>query len=201
MWWVGATSIPLKDKTGVRIIAGVRKGAALASPKGMDTRPTPDKVRGALFNIIGADIEGAYLLDLFGGSGAIGLEALSRGASSVTIVDNATAELVKKNAEKLKLADGLKIIGKDVFSAIAKLAVRGAKFDFIFADPPWKAGLEEKIVEKASGVLASDGLLILEANAKTVVPESCGEPALSLVRVKKYGDAALNFYEFAQKVK
>ncbi|MBI5814570.1 MAG: 16S rRNA (guanine(966)-N(2))-methyltransferase RsmD [Nitrospinae bacterium] len=178
----------------MRIIAGRFKGAFLFSPRGMDVRPTPDKVRGAIFNIIGSDIEGAGFLDLFGGTGAVGLEALSRGAAQVTIVDNSTAELVRKNADKLKANTGITVRKQDAFSAMAAFAARGMKFDFIFADPPWQAGLEERIVDSAANILAPGGIFILEANKKTAVPIAGSGHSIQLAQTRKYGDAQLCFY-------
>jgi 16S rRNA (guanine(966)-N(2))-methyltransferase RsmD len=179
----------------MRIIAGRFRGHPLFSPVGRGARPTSDKARQALFNIIGPDIAGRSFLDLFAGTGAVGLEALSRGAAKVMAVESAQAELVIKNAAKLKAgpAEGHWLVRGDVFSTLDKIRAGGERFDYIFADPPWDAALEGRIVTLAAPLLAKDGLLILELNKRTTPPD--GAPhGLSLYDSRGYGEAMFYFY-------
>ena len=184
----------------MRIIVGSFKGAVLHSPKGADTRPTSDKVREALFDIIGRRIADASFLDLFWGTGAVGFEALSRGASQVTIVEAAQIDLIRKNAAKLKVetSDRFHVILGDALKAIHVMEKRNQMFDFIFADPPWSEGHETETVNSASGILNFDGTLILEAYYKTKPPEPASDqkPGLRLNDSRRYGDTALHFYVF-----
>lgn len=180
----------------MRIIGGLYGGRRLAGPKGDDVRPTPDRVREALFNIIGARVEGAAFLDLFGGTGAAALEAISRGAASATVVELKNIDLIAKNAAMLgvRTPDPLRAIRGDAFHAVETMAERGERFDVIFADPPWRAGLEERIVNEAAGLLAPGGLLVLEAFHKTPPPEPPG-PDVHVKDTRRYGDTSLIFYE------
>ncbi len=188
----------------MRIIGGDFKGTVLYGPgKGYGIRPTSDKVREALFGIIGSRIEGASFVDLYGGTGAVGFEAFSRGASYVTVVEAGRIDLIRKNAVKLKIpASGqLQVIKNDVFKALKVMKKRGEMFDFIFADPPWHEGHEAETIKNAAGILTADGTFILEAYYKTKPPEtpetvSGQKPGLRLRQSRRYGDTALHFYEF-----
>ncbi|MGK7344619.1 MAG: 16S rRNA (guanine(966)-N(2))-methyltransferase RsmD [Candidatus Nitrospinota bacterium M3_3B_026] len=180
----------------MRIIGGVYRGRRLAGPKGDDVRPTPDRVREALFNIIGARIEGAAFLDLFSGTGAAALEAISRGAARAAVVELKHIDLVRENAAKLGVStpDPLRGIRGDVFDAVETMAERGERFNIIFADPPWKAGLEERVVNEAARLLAPGGTLVLEAFHKTEAPKPAGAD-IAMTGTRRYGDTALIFYE------
>lgn len=185
----------------MRIIGGSFKGAVLYGPKGADTRPTSDKVREALFNIIGSQIEGASFLDLFGGTGAVGFEALSRGASQVTIVEADQIDLIRKNAAKLKIetSERFHVIKGDTLKAIQVMEKRNQMFDFIFADPPWSKGHETETVKNAARILNFDGTLILEAFHKTEPPQPASseqKPGIGLKQTRRWGDTALHFYAF-----
>ncbi|VAX25946.1 16S rRNA (guanine(966)-N(2))-methyltransferase [hydrothermal vent metagenome] len=187
----------------MRIIGGSFKGTVLYGPgKNAAIRPTSDKVREALFNIIGSRIVGASFLDLFGGTGAVGFEALSRGAAEVTIVEAGSIDLIRKNTVKLKIpASGqLQVIKNDVFKALKVMEKRGEMFDFIFADPPWHEGHEAETIKNAAGILTTDGNLILEAYHKTEAPETPKPPEtrarLRLKQSRRWGDTALHFYVF-----
>src|SRR5919201_2414578 len=122
----------------MRIIAGSRKGARIFAPKGDETRPTSDRVREAAFNLIGP-VDGATVLDLFAGSGAMGLEALSRGAASVVFVETETEALraIDRNLDKLRLT-GPRVIPQDVLRALAAEASAGRRYDLVLVDPPYE---------------------------------------------------------------
>lgn len=184
----------------MRIIGGSFRGTILYSPKGAVIRPTSDKVRQALFNIIGSHIKDASFLDLFGGTGAVGFEALSRGASQVTIVEAESIDLIRKNASKLKIetSERFHVIRGEALKAILVMEKRNQMFDFIFADPPWSEGYETATVNSAQGILNFDGTLILEAYYKTAPPEPAAgqQPGLRLKNSRRYGDTALHFYAF-----
>jgi len=160
----------------MRIISGEARGRKLIAPAGEDTRPTADKVRGSLFNIIGARVYDARVLDLFGGTGAMALEALSRGAEHAVIVDCAgeAIQAIERNAEgvlKDELASRARIIRADYRTAIHSLD--GMKFDLVFLDPPYKmvdAYADAMKRLKAIDALSEDCLIIVERQKEQTVP-------------------------------
>ena len=176
----------------MRIIAGSRKGARIFAPKGVDTRPTGDRVREAAFNLIGP-VEGADVLDLYAGSGAMGLEALSRGATSVTFVesDRAAAAAIVRNLEKLDLA-GATVLRDDAVRKLAADARSGRRYDLVLVDPPYRmlAGLLSRLSAYLTAVVEPDGLVVLESAAKD-------EPDLPLPKrtSRRYGSARLTVFE------
>jgi 16S rRNA (guanine966-N2)-methyltransferase len=173
----------------VRIIAGTHRGSRIAAPKGLATRPTGDRVREAAFNLIGP-VDGASVLDLYAGSGAMGLEALSRGAASVTFVesDRAACRTISENLEKLKLT-GARVVCAD---AVWTLRQDPRAYELVLVDPPYEqwGELEPKLGEHLPRVLAPDGVLVVETGART-------EPSLPLpVRTsRRYGSARLTVFE------
>jgi 16S rRNA (guanine966-N2)-methyltransferase len=173
----------------MRIIAGTHRGARIAAPKGIATRPTGDRVREAAFNLIGP-VDGARVLDLFAGSGAMGLEALSRGAASVTFVesDRAACRTISENLEKLKLT-GARVVCAD---AVWTLRQDARTYDLVLVDAPYESWeeLEPKLAEQLPRVLAPDGVLVVETGART-------EPTLPLpLRTsRRYGSARLTLFE------
>jgi len=179
----------------LRIIAGRLRGSNLFGPSNAKIRPTSDKARETLFNIIGPRVYDCRFLDLFAGTGAVGLEAISRGAKSATFIDSKNVEIIRKNADKLKLVEpaDYTIIKSDAVQAMESLITVNKKFDIVFADPPWDAGLEKKIVEMAQTLLNKNGVLILEAFYKTILPKTA--PQLALVKSRKSGEAVFYFYE------
>jgi 16S rRNA (guanine966-N2)-methyltransferase len=173
----------------VRIIAGSRRGARIAAPKGEATRPTGDRVREAAYNLIGP-VDGASVLDLYAGSGAMGLEALSRGAERVTFVENdrAACHAIAANLEKLRLI-GARVLCQDVVTTLRQEA---REYDLVLVDPPygtWEE-LEPKLGQLLPRVLARDGLLVVETGART-------EPSLPLAQrtSRRYGSARLTLFE------
>lgn len=173
----------------MRIIAGTHRGARIAAPKGIATRPTGDRVREAAFNLIGP-VDGAAVLDLFAGSGALGLEALSRGAASATFVesDRSACRAISENLEKLELT-GARVVCAD---AVWTLRQETRTYDLVLVDPPYEAWseLEPNLAQHLPRLLAPDGLLVVETGART-------EPALPLpIRTsRRYGSARLTLFE------
>lgn len=131
------------------IIGGKFKKQTLQSPAGEDVRPTSSKLREALFNICQQTIEEAEFLDIFAGSGAVGLEALSRGAKHATFIEKGrhAAKIIKENIEKLKVEPFTEVIVADAFHTLQKFGEAGVQFDIIFADPPYGLGYGEQIIE------------------------------------------------------
>ena len=180
----------------MRIIAGSRKGARLFAPKGLDTRPTGDRVREAAFNLIGP-VDGADVLDLFAGSGAMGLEALSRGAARATFVeqDASAARTIKRNVDKLGLP-GAVVLRDDARRKLAADAAAGRRYDLVLIDPPYRM-LETylpMLAEHLPSVLAPAAIAVVESDARE-------EPVLPLaVRTsRRYGSARLTVYESAAR--
>jgi 16S rRNA (guanine966-N2)-methyltransferase len=177
----------------VRIIAGSRKGARIFAPKGRDTRPTGDRVREAAFNLIGPTVEGSTVLDLYAGSGAMGLEALSRGAASVVFVesDRDACKAIERNLDKLRLT-GATIVHRDALQALAAEGAAGRRYDLVLVDPPYRmfSSLQTGLATYLPAVLADDGLLVVETDAKE-------EPELPLPQrtSRRYGSARLTVFE------
>jgi 16S rRNA (guanine966-N2)-methyltransferase len=176
----------------VRIIAGSRKGHRIAAPKGQDTRPTGDRVREAAFNLIGP-VDGAAVLDLYAGSGAMGLEALSRGAETATFVeaDARAAAAIQQNLEKLRLT-GARIVRDDAARALAAEAASGRKYDLVLVDPPYDRylDLQPMLARYLPHVLSAGGLIVVETEQR-VQPELPFEQRTS----RKYGAARLTLFE------
>ncbi|GAB6180576.1 16S rRNA (guanine(966)-N(2))-methyltransferase RsmD [Desulfotomaculum defluvii] len=180
----------------MRIIAGTARGRNLKSPKGMSTRPTSDRVREALFNILSYQVPGSRLLDLFSGTGAIGIEALSRGAEKVTLVerDRNTAKIILENLRLCNVFEKAEVMATDVNQAIQVLGRKKETFNLIFIDPPYKKGFEIPTMQKVLeyNLLTHDGILIVESNRTDLPPELVG--GLKVFRRERYGDTTLSFY-------
>ena len=148
----------------MRVIAGSARRLLLKAPDGMDTRPTADRVKESLFNMLNPDLYGCAFLDLFSGSGAIGIEALSRGAQRAVLVDASMecAGIIKQNLEVTRLGENAEIINEDVYAAIERLGRRGEKYDIIFMDPPYAAGYYVTVMEaiKTADILAAVGYIV-----------------------------------------
>ena len=171
----------------MRIITGRARGARLKTPKGLLTRPTSDRVKESLFSILGGRVVGRRVLDLFAGTGSLGLEALSRGAASAVFVDRATEHVLRENAEHTRLNETARILRGDVFSVLSRLAAEGAVFDLVFCDPPYHKGLWERALTAldASPVLSEGALVIVESGEDE--KELPSLTRLSLVREERYG--------------
>jgi 16S rRNA (guanine966-N2)-methyltransferase len=176
----------------VRIIAGSRKGARIFAPRGRDTRPTGDRVREAAFNLIGP-VDGARVLDLFAGSGAMALEALSRGAAEAVLVDTDRDALrsIERNLAKLDLP-GAEVAPMDAVRRLRADAAAGRRYDLVLIDPPY-AMLETALTRLApllQAVLAPDGVVVVESDAR-LTPEL----PLAVRTSRRYGRSRLTLFE------
>jgi 16S rRNA (guanine(966)-N(2))-methyltransferase RsmD len=175
----------------VRIIAGDRRGARIAAPKGLATRPTGDRVREAAYNLIGP-VDGAAVLDLFAGSGAMGLEALSRGARRCVFVesDRTACAVIAANLEKLRLTGAL-VLCEDALRALREERAAGRTYDLVLVDAPYGAWeeLQPRLAEALTAVLAPDGVLVVETSSRV-------EPTLplALVTSRRYGSARISLF-------
>lgn len=174
----------------MRVISGEARHLPLKAPKGTDVRPTTDRIKETLFNIIAPDIYGSDFLDLFAGSGAIGIEALSRGAESACFVDNSPASLavINENLSFTKLISKAVVIKDDSARIIRTLYSKKSAFDIIFMDPPYGKELEKSVLEEIShcNILKDDGYIIVEALADTDF-SYIDELGFEMYKEKKYG--------------
>jgi 16S rRNA (guanine(966)-N(2))-methyltransferase RsmD len=178
-----------------RIIAGRGKGRVLTTPGGLETRPTGARVRQTLFDILAPEVAGSRFLDAFAGSGAVGLEALSRGAARVVLVDVSAPAVaaVRANAAKLAAAGGdVQVFRQDARVAVPALAEAGSRFDLVYLDPPYASGLYEPLLAALPPALAEEACVVAEHFHKTELPERIGP--LARVRVVRVGDHRLSFY-------
>lgn len=187
----------------MRIIAGKFRSRLLKSTKNMALRPTSDKLRETLFNVLGELVIGARFMDLFAGSGAVGIEALSRGASEAIFVEKhpPTAALIKKNLESLGIREGARVVASDALKALEHLAkgssAAASGIDILFLDPPYAETEQYKDVLSFLGdanLLAENAVVIAEHQRSLDLRETFGK--LERVRVLRQGDAALSFYRF-----
>ena len=176
----------------MRIIAGERKGHTIFAPRGRETRPTSDRVRENVFNIVAPWVEGARVLDLYAGSGAMGLEALSRGAAGVVFVesDGDAVRAIERNLDKLRLT-GATIVRADATTGLAQESAAGRKYDLVLVDPPYAMTDYDTLARYLPRVLADDGLLVLESDARNE-PELAG---LALRTTRKYGSTRVTVFE------
>jgi 16S rRNA (guanine966-N2)-methyltransferase len=176
----------------MRIIAGERKGHAIFAPKGLETRPTSDRVRENVFNIVAPWVEGARVLDLYAGSGAMGLEALSRGAAGAVFLEAEPQAIraIERNLEKLRLT-GARVVRLDAITGLAQEAASGRKYDLVLADPPYSMTAYDALARYLPLVLSEDGLVVLESAAKTE-PELAG---LAVRSTRKYGSTRVTVFE------
>lgn len=172
----------------MRVIAGKARRILLKTVEGMDTRPTTDRIKETLFNILQPDLYDATFLDLFSGSGAIGIEALSRGANSAVFVENnrQAVACIEHNLKTTKLADMGKILSMDVISAIKRLDGKEA-FSIIYMDPPYKGEFEQEVLSQLSksSLVDEDTMIIIEAALNTQLPFA-EELGFTITREKCY---------------
>ena len=182
----------------MRITGGIHRSRPLRAPRGAATRPTSDRVREALFSIVAGEreIADARVLDLYAGTGALGLEALSRGAAEATLVESARDALaaIRANVDALGLADRVRIVGAAVERAPSLLA-GSAPYDLVFADPPYADATTR--APRALAALATAGLFA--AHARVILEHASRDPSpaiagLALETTRRYGDSALGFY-------
>jgi len=180
----------------VRIIAGSAKGRSLKAVPGNGTRPTTDKVKEALFSIIGPFFDGGCVLDLFAGTGGLGLEALSRGMEKAIFVDSdlRCISVIKDNAKQAGLEQCCEIYRNDAARAVRALAKREQQFDLVFLDPPYRRkDMHEWLVRmQEQGLLAQGAVAVVEHDAQIVYPDEVGD--LRCVRKASYGDTAITIY-------
>jgi 16S rRNA (guanine966-N2)-methyltransferase len=183
----------------MRVIAGQHRSRVLHAPRGQDTRPTSDRLRETLFDVLAPRIEGAVFLDLYAGSGAVGIEALSRGAREAIFVEQADAanRAIRANLAALAIRGGYTLEPRSVVAALRRLAVAGRHADLVFLDPPYAETGEYGVVlnllgGESSSVLAPGALVIAEHEKRRDLEAQYG--TLARYRVLKQGDAALSFY-------
>jgi 16S rRNA (guanine966-N2)-methyltransferase len=185
----------------MRVITGTYRSRILKSLKGLALRPTSDRLRETLFNILGTAVAGARFVDVFAGTGAVGIEALSRGAAEVVFIENhpPAVALIRKNLESLGVRSGAIVLGTDALRGLETLAANrtpdGPPFDFVFLDPPYAAAEEYARVLRILGsasFLAPGSVVIAEHHKKFDLPVHAG--SLARFRILKQGDVALSFY-------
>ncbi len=183
----------------LRVIAGSAGGIPLACPRTGDVRPTMDQVRGAIFSSLAESVPGARVLDLFAGAGSLGIEALSRGAQSVTFVerDRRAVECIRGNLEKTRLTANAEVICLDVFTALAR-SLASRRFECVFADPPYTSADQSKDYAgellanpNLPTVLCAGGLFVLEKSPRQPLPLDLG--GWEIVRQKRYGTTEVVF--------
>jgi 16S rRNA (guanine966-N2)-methyltransferase len=184
----------------MRVIAGRYRSRPLRGLKGLALRPTSDPLRETLFNILGPAVSGATFVDLYAGTGAVGIEALSRGARAAIFIEQhaLSAVLIRRNLDSLGIDTEAEILGLDVLRGLKRLEKRNVHAEFIFLDPPYAADDEYESVIAflgQSSLVAPDGRVIAEHLRKRTLPERAGD--LERVRVVEQGDAALSFYRLA----
>jgi 16S rRNA (guanine966-N2)-methyltransferase len=186
----------------MRVIAGIYRSRPLGAPKGLGTRPTSDRLRETLFNVISLRIAGSRFVDLYAGTGAVGIEAISRGAEHVWFAEKATAAVgaIRANLAALKIQSGYTLETRGVGALLERLGKLSQPMDIVFLDPPYEAEAEYAGTlnflgsGRGRGVLATDAVVIAEHGSKTMLAERYG--ALEQTRRIKQGDAALSFFAF-----
>ena len=187
----------------MRIITGSARGCRLKTPKGAEvTRPTADRVKESLFNLLGSMVPGRAVVDIFAGTGNLGIEALSRGAQSAVFVDKATAKLIGENLQLTRLAEKAVVRSSDVFAELSRQGAGKAEFSLIFCDPPYHKGLWQQAlaqIDKSDGLMAENGILVVEHGAdENDVPQL---DQLKLVHNRRYGHTTqLSFFQWRSYV-
>lgn len=183
----------------MRVIAGQHRSRVLHAPPGLDTRPTSDRLRETLFNVLAQRIEGSVFLDLYAGSGAIGIEALSRGAREAIFVEQADIanRAIRANLAALAIRGQYALESRSVAAALRRLTEAGRKADLVFLDPPYAQADEYALTLHRLGgecinILAPEALVIAEHEKRRALEEQYGQ--LVRYRLLKQGDAALSFY-------
>ena len=184
----------------MRIIAGSLKGRAIHAPRGQTVRPTSDKVREALFDILQNRIADATLLDLFAGVGAVGIEALSRGAARVTFVEKSRRhyQFLERNLREHRLLDRSSTYNMDSLAFLARAAREPTHYDIVFLDPPYRSELLRKALPRiaSSDIITAETLIIVEHHHKQMIEKIAVD--LRLLRQRRYGETALSFFTKAK---
>ena len=182
----------------MRIVAGTAKGRALAGPKptSKHIRPTADRVRETLFNVLGQFLDGQSVLDLYAGTGALALEAVSRGAGRAVLVDQdrEAQALCRQNTDALGFTSQVELLASPVSRALAELGRRGERFELIFADPPYAARVVETVLDGVvgAGLLAPSGMVVVEHDKREAAPDS--HAGLNREDQRRFGDTLVSFY-------
>ena len=180
----------------LRIISGEHRGRILKTVPGRNTRPTSDKVKESLFNILQARIPGSIVLDLFSGTGNLGLESLSRGCEKAVFVEKSPAALavLRENCRSLDYMEYTEIIPMDVSKALAFLSENKREFDIVFMDPPYDHDLEVPAIEALDkgNLVKDDGVIVVEHLMQDEMPDCVG--SFARYQIRKYGNTALSFY-------
>lgn len=179
----------------MRIVAGTARGRVLATPRTDEvTRPTADRVRETIFNVLGQWCDGLRVLDLFAGTGALGLEAVSRGAVEAVLVEQGreAVQLCRQNVEALRFGDRVEVLALPVARALETLS--GRQFELVFSDPPYRleAGREVLAGLEAHGLVAEGGVAVIEHAAREVLPEQSGR--FARVDERRFGDTVVSIF-------
>ena len=180
----------------MRIIGGSARSRSLETPRGQDTRPTQALVREALFDMLQGEVQDAMVLDLFAGSGALGLESLSRGAASAVFVEKArnAAAVVGRNIEKLGFQDRATLLSMDWQQALSRLAALGKAFDLVFLDPPYRLSLVPVLSQLTDSALLRPAAILALEHGKGQGPDT--PPCFSLRRRRAYGDTEITLLQY-----
>ena len=180
----------------MRVIAGKLRGRRLIAPRGREIRPTGDRLKETLFDILRPRIEGARFLDAFSGTGAIGIEALSRGAASVVFIDSSESacRALRQNLGHCAIVGGFRLMKADIFTALRRLAREGERFDILFLDPPYDWGPYGDLLGELvrCGLADAESLVVIEHHRKAALPER--GPGYGRARQATQGDHCLSFY-------
>lgn len=179
----------------MRIVAGTARGRVLAAPKSDDViRPTGDRVRETIFNVLGQRCDGLAVLDLYAGTGALGLEALSRGATKAVLVDRGreALQLCRDNTTTLGFTAQVELIAADALAAVRQLAQQGRRFELVFADPPYKLEIATALLEVLPQVLADEGVAVIETGVDEAVPERVGP--LARIDERRFGITTVRIF-------
>lgn len=185
----------------MRVISGKARGLKLDTPKNQDVRPTTDRVKESLFNIINSYIIDSNILDLFAGTGSLGIECLSRGAKNCVFVDKSkdSINIVKSNVKKARVENESTILNVDFKDALKRLSTQNQKFDVIFMDPPYYENMFIeclKIIDKFD-LLDENGIIVVEHDTKDLFEDKIGR--FNKSREKKYGNTTLTFYKLEEQ--
>ena len=183
----------------MRVITGKARGSKLIGPDGLETRPTSDRIKESLFNMIGQDLCDISFLDIFSGSGAIGIEALSRGAKDATFIEQSKVAIkaIQTNINKTRFNDQANLLNMSVDQALREIANKNKKYDVIFMDPPYNKDMINSTLRliMTSNVLAQDGYIIIERPTGYQIEL---DKSLELWKEKKYGITTMSFLKGAK---
>ncbi|MDF2927680.1 MAG: methyltransferase [Paenibacillaceae bacterium] len=185
----------------MRVISGTAKGRGLKAVPGMGTRPTTDKVKEAIFSMIGPYFDGGMVLDLFAGTGGLGIEALSRGMERAVFIDmdKQSIDVIKENLEACRLTSAAEVYRNDAERSMKALAKRAVQFDLVFLDPPYRLKHADRLMTEmhGSGLLNEGAVILVEHDAEHRYPESFGP--FRCRRLSVYGDTAVAIYDYVDE--